>query len=360
MSTKFIDGNVAMAEAAVAAGCRLFAGFPITPQSPMPEYLSGRLPEVGGSFIQAESEVVSANILLGASYGGLRCMTSTSGPGFSLMAEGISFIIGCEAPCVFIDVARPGPGMGGIGGCSQDYLYAVKGLGAGGGRAFVISPSTIQEAVHIVYESFDIADRYRTPVVVLTDKLLAATTEVVELPPLRALSELPDKSSWLITKRDSMKFEDKRICQSMLLPVSSQEEFCIKLADKYKQWEEKETRYEEFMLEDAEVVLFAYGSVGRIVREAVRQLRKEGVKAGLFRPVTLFPFPRKQIGSLHYERIKKAICVEMAIPGQMLEDVERSVKGRIEVDFYGRGGGMLVTPEEVGCHVKQQMEGSGD
>ena len=287
-------------------------------------------------------------------------MTSTSGPGFSLMAEGISFIIGCEAPCVFIDVARPGPGMGGIGGCSQDYLYAVKGLGAGGGRAFVISPSTIQEAVNIVYESFDIADRYRTPVVVLTDKLLAATTEVVELPPLRELSTLPDKSSWLITKRDSMKFEDKRICQSMLLPVSSQEEFCIKLADKYKAWEENEIRYEEFMLEDAEAVLFAYGSVGRIVREAVRQLRKEGIKAGLFRPITLFPFPRKQIGSLNYGRIKKAICVEMAIPGQMLEDVERSVEGRIEVDFYGRGGGMLVTPEEVICQVKHQMEGSGD
>lgn len=357
MSVKFIDGNVAMAEAAVAAGCRLFAGFPITPQSPMPEYLSGRLPEVGGDFIQAESEVVSANILLGASHGGLRCMTSTSGPGFSLMAEGISFIIGCEAPCVIIDVARPGPGMGGIGGCSQDYLYAVKGLGAGGGRAFVISPSTIQEAVDIVYNSFDIADTYRTPVVVLTDKLLAATTEVVELPPLRDLSTLPDKSSWLITKRDSMKFEDKRICQSMLLPVSSQEEFCKKLEQKYKMWEEKETRYEEFMLEDAEIVFFAYGSVGRIVREAVRQLRGMGIKAGLFRPVTLYPFPMEQIRKLDYSKIKRAVCVEMAIPGQMLEDVERSVRGQIDVEFYGRGGGMLVTPEEVAAYVNSQKEG---
>lgn len=356
MSRKFIDGNVAMAEAAVAAGCRLFAGFPITPQSPMPEYLSDRLPQVGGSFIQAESEVVSANILLGASYGGLRCMTSTSGPGFSLMAEGISFIIGSEAPCVLIDVARPGPGMGGIGGCSQDYLYAVKGLGAGGGRAFVISPSTIQEAVDIVYESFDLADQYRTPVVVLTDKLLAATTEAVELPPLRDLSTLPDKSSWLITKRDSMKFEDKRICQSMLLPVSAQEEFCIKLAEKYQQWEEKEVRWEEFLMEDAQVVLFAYGSVGRIVREAVRQLRAMGIPAGLFRPITLFPFPQKQIENLRYENLKKAVCVEMAIPGQMLEDVQRSLKGKIEVDFYGRGGGMLVTPQEVVQYVKEQWE----
>lgn len=357
MPVKFIDGNVAMAEAAVAAGCRLFAGFPITPQSPMPEYLSGRLPEVGGDFIQAESEVVSANILLGAAHGGLRCMTSTSGPGFSLMAEGISFMIGCETPCVLIDVARPGPGMGGIGGCSQDYLYAVKGLGAGGGRTFVISPSTIQEAVSIVYESFDIADKYRTPVVVLTDKLLAATTEAVTLPPLKDLSTLPDKTSWLITKRKSMEFEDKRICQSMLLPVSAQEEFCKKLDRKYKTWEEKECRYEEFMMEDAEVILFAYGSVGRIVREAVRQLREQGIKAGLFRPITLFPFPSKQIRNLNYLQYKMAFCIEMAIPGQMLEDVERSVRGQIDIQFYGRGGGMLVTPEEVVYEVKKQMEG---
>lgn len=357
MAIKFVDGNVAMAEAAVAAGCRLFAGFPITPQSPMPEYLSSRLPEVGGDFIQAESEVVSANILLGASQGGLRCMTSTSGPGFSLMAEGISFIIGSEAPCVLIDVARPGPGMGGIGGCSQDYLYAVKGLGAGGGRAFVISPATIQEAVSIVYESFDIADRYRTPVVVLTDKLLAATTERVELPPLRNLDTLPDKSSWLITKRKSMDFKDKRICESMLLPVSSQEQFCIKLAEKYKTWEKEETRYEEYMIEDAEMVLFAYGSVGRIVREAVRQLRAQGIKAGLFRPITLYPFPKKQIEALNYAQLKKAFCVEMAIPGQMLEDVERAVKGQIEIDFYGRGGGMVVTPEEITEYVKKKIRG---
>ena len=153
-----------------------------------------------------------------------------------------------------------------------------------------------------------------------------------------------------------MKFEDKRICQSMLLPVSAQEEFCIKLADKYQQWEEKEVRWEEFLMEDAQVVLFAYGSVGRIVREAVRQLRAMGIPAGLFRPITLFPFPQKQIENLRYENLKKAVCVEMAIPGQMLEDVQRSVKGKIEVDFYGRGGGMLVTPQEVVQYVKEQWE----
>lgn len=354
MAKKFLEGNVAMAEAAIAAGCRLFAGFPITPQSPMPEYLSKRLPEVGGEFIQAESEIVSINILLGASYGGLRSMTSTSGPGFSLMAEGMSFIIGCEAPCVLIDVARPGPGMGGIGGCSQDYLFAVKGMGAGGGRAFVISPSTIQEAVEIVYESFDIADKYRTPVIVLTDKLLAATSEVVELPELCDLNTLPDKSSWLITKRDSMDPQDKRICQSMLLPVSAQEEFCQKLADKYTAWEE-EIRYEEYLTEDCEYIVFAYGSVARIAKAAVDILRNSNIKIGLFRPITLFPFPQKQINNRDYSKIKKSFCVEMAIPGQMLEDIERSICGKTVIEFYGRGGGMIVTPEEIVEYIKTRI-----
>lgn len=357
MAMQFLEGNVAMAEAAVAAGCRLFAGFPITPQSQMLHHLSGRLPEVGGTFIQAESEVVSANILLGGSVGGGRCMTSTSGPGLSLMAEGMGFLIGAEAPCVLIDVARPGPGMGGIEGCSQDYFFVVKGPGAGGGRAFVLAPGTMQEAVDFVYESFDIADKYRTPVVVLTDKLMAATTEAVELPPMRDLSTLPDRSGWALNKRDSMDPKDKRVSTSVHFPVAAQEEFCIHLQEKYRQWEAHETRWEEYRLEDAELIVFSYGSVARIVKAAVKQLRSEGLKVGLFRPITLYPFPEKQIRGLDLSRVRQALCVEMAVPGQMVEDVERCLAGRLRVDFYGRGGGGVVEPGEVVTHAKGMILG---
>lgn len=353
MGLQFLEGNVAMAEAAVAAGCRLFAGFPITPQSQMAEHLAGLLPTVGGTFIQAESEVVSANILLGASVGGVRCMTSTSGPGLSLMAEGISFLVGSDAPCVLIDVARPGPGIGGIEGCSQDYFYVVKGPGAGGGRAFVISPGTMQEAVDFVYESFDIADKYRTPVIVLTDKLMAATTEAVEIPPMRDLGTLPDKSAWTLNGRKSMDLKDKRVSTSVYFPVAAQEKYVIHLNEKYKHWEECETRWEEYMVEDAEIILFAYGSVARIVKAAVVQLRNEGYRVGLFRPITLFPFPQKQIEALDLEGVKSALCIEMAIPGQFVEDVERCLAGRIKVDFYGRGGGVVVEPDEVVEQVKK-------
>ena len=347
MARKFIQDNEAVAEAAVAAGCRLFAGFPITPQSQMPEHLSKILPECGGTFIQAESETVSANILYGASIGGVRCMTSTSGPGLSLMAEGISFLVGSEAPCVLIDVARPGPGIGGIEGCSQDYHFVVKGPGAGGGRAFVISPGTLQEAVDIVYESFDIADRYRTPVIVLTDKLMAATTEAVDIPQMRDLADLPDKSDWTLNCRASMDPADKRTSTSVLFPVAEQEKFVIHLNEKYQAWEANETRWENFMTDDAEIILFAYGSVARIVKAAVLQLRSQGIRAGLFRPITLFPFPSKAIKALDLTGVKKLLTVEMAIPGQFVEDVERCIAGRMEVDFFGRGGGVVVEPQEV-------------
>jgi 2-oxoglutarate ferredoxin oxidoreductase subunit alpha len=248
--------------------------------------------------------------------------------------------------------------MGGIEGCAQDYFYAVKGLGAGGGRAFVISPSTVQEAVDYVYKSFDIADEYRALVIVLTDKLVSSTIEAVELPPMRDLSSLPDKSSWLLNTRDSMDPKDKRYCQSMVLPISAQEEINLRLNEKYKTWEKKETQWEEYLLEDAEIILFSYGSVGRIAKASVNMLRADGVKAGLFRPITLFPFPEKQIRELDYSRTKRALCVEMAVPGQFVEDVERSVKGRIEVAFYGRSGGVLVKPDEIATRAKALLGGN--
>ena len=359
MAIQFMEGNVAMAEAAVAAGCRFFVGFPITPQSSMPEYLSKRLPEVGGQFLQAESETVSANILYGAALGGLRAMTSTSGPGFSLMAEGIGFMTASQVPAVMIDVARPGPGLGGISGSNEDYFYAVKGLGAGGGRAMVLSPGTLQEAVNMVYEAFDLADKYRSVVIILTDKLMGSTVEVVDLPPLRDMATLPDKSDYIMGRRESLdpstrrNFPLKRPAGKPWPPEL--EKFNIRMSEKYKQWERDEVRYETYCLDDAEIVVFAYGSVGRICKEGVRMLRAEGIKAGLFRPISLFPFPKEQIRGLDYGRIRKALCVEMAVPGQMAEDVERSIAGQVELETYGRSGGMVVMPRMVVNKVKEML-----
>jgi 2-oxoglutarate ferredoxin oxidoreductase subunit alpha len=357
MTKQFMEGNVAMAEAAVAAGCRFFVGFPITPQSSIPEYLSSRLPQVGGTYLQAESETVSANILLGASIAGARAMTATSGPGFSLMAEGMSFMTAAQAPAVIIDVARPGPGLGGIDGSDEDYHYATKAPGAGGGRAFVIAPGNLQEAVDFVYQAFDIADKYRSLVIVLTDKMIGATKEAVELPALRDLSTLPDKSSWVITKRDNLDPASRRMFPLKRpdgVPFGpALEMFNKQMAEKYKVWERDEMRWEEYQLEDAEFVIFAYGSVSRICRAAVKQLRREGYKVGMFRPITLFPFPVRQIAALDYRRIKKALCVEMAVPGQMADDVERALPHTMALEQYGRSGGCIVMPSEVVAKVKE-------
>lgn len=356
MSKVFVKGNIAIGKAAIAAGCRFYIGYPITPQNDVPEYFSSAMVEVGGIFLQGESEIASANILWGASLGGVRAMTSTSGPGFSLMAEGMSFMTGAEVPAVLVDVARPGPGMGGIDASQEDYFFAVKAPGNGGGRAFVWSPASVQELVDLVYKSFDIADKYLTPVIVLTDAIVGQTMEVVEFPPDRDAKEIEaSKYDWKITTRLDDDFLKRKFSHTMEVPPQNQQKLCDKLAAKYETWEKEETQWEEFMLDDAEFVIFAYGSTSRTCKTAVRTLRAEGIKAGLFRPITLFPFPVKQIRNLDYSRIKNSLDVEASSYGMMLEDVQRSVEGQVKVNYYGKGGGVIIRTSDIVKAVKEVL-----
>lgn len=348
MAREFIKGNEAIGKSAIMAGCRFYVGYPITPQNDVPEFMSRELPKVNGTFLQGESEVASANILNGANATNVRAMTTTSGPGLSLMAEGISFACGCEIPNVYVDVARPGPGMGGIDAAQDDYFYVVKGPGNGGGRPFVMSPDCVQELVDQVYEAFDIADKYRTPVVILSDAVVGQSMEIVDMPEMRSLDSLPDRSSWCLSERSNDSMADRRMLTSIYQPNIKQEQLCLRLAEKHRQWEENEVRYESYRLEDAEIVLFAYGSVGRVCKACADMLRDEGIKVGVFRPITLYPFPMKEIGALPFDtKIKKALCVEMTTEGKMIEDVQRAVGGRIKVEYLGRGGGFLVRPTMV-------------
>jgi 2-oxoglutarate ferredoxin oxidoreductase subunit alpha len=353
----FEKGNIAIGKAAIAAGCSFYVGYPITPQNDVPEFMSEALPPLGRTFIQGSSEVECGEILLGAALGGARAMTSTSGPGMSLFAEGISFMTGMDCPAVIVDVARPGPGMGGIDAAQQDYLYCVKAPGNGGGRAFVMSPSSVQELVDMVYSSFDIAEKYTNPVIILTDAIIGQTWEVVEIPEERPLDSLPCNHKWDQTWRESSDPKDQKWIGSLYMPVSTQEDYCNLLRDRYIEMRQ-DTKWETYRLDDAEIVVFAYGSVARIAKTAIDNLREAGIKAGLFRPITLFPFPTQQIRDLDYGRIKKAIDIEMSPYGMMQEDVEIAVKGQVDVEFFGRSGGILITADQIFDQVKALSERS--
>lgn len=348
----FEKGNIAIAKAGIAAGCRFYVGYPITPQNDVPEYMSEAMPKVGGTFLQGMSEVESGNILMGAGLAGVRAMSSTSGPGFTLFAEGMAFMSGMEVPAVIVDVARPGPAMGGIDAAQQDYYYAVKAPGAGGSRCFVTSPSSVQELVDQVFNGFALAEKYRTPTIVLTDAIVGQTWEVVEIPDPVELSDLPCSHDWDYTWRESADQKDQKYACSIMNPITNQEKLCVKLAEKYERMQE-DCDWEEYMLDDAEIVLFVYGSVGRIAKAAIKALRAEGIKVGMFRPKTLFPFPTRQIRSLDYTRITKALDIEMSAYGMMQEDVEIAVAGQVKVDFFGRSGGILITPNMIIDKVKE-------
>ncbi len=353
MSKEFIKGNEAMAEAAVRGGCRFFAGYPITPQNDIPEYLSKRLFEVGGTFIQGESEIASINMVYGVAATGVRSMTSSSSPGLALKSEGISFIAGSRIPAVIINVARGGPALGTIQGAQQDYFASAKAIAPGGFRCFVVSPSTVQEAADLVYEAFEIADKYRTPVYVLTDGVIGNMMEIVELPPMRDPEEMLSSDAWRITKYNddssARQFSTYRPTGEMLTVDN------IAMAELYEEWQEKEQRWEAFMMEDAEVVLTAYGSAGRIAKSAVKELRAQGIKAGLIRPITLFPFPNKAYENINYDKIDKIFVVEMSIPPQFVYDVELATKSQLDYININTSGGVIVETESIVDKVKESM-----
>ena len=336
-------GNVAIVKAAVLAGCRAFYGYPITPASEIAEYAALLIPEVGGTFLQAESEVSAINMLYGASSAGIRVMSASSGPGISLMQEGISYIAGAELPCVIVDVVRGGPGLGNIAPEQSDYFAVVKGGGHGCYRNLVLAPSSVQEMFDFTVLAFDLADRYRNPVIIMTDGYVGQMMEPLDIT-LRAIQ--PQEKDWAVTGTAESK---KNVISSIYLEPDALEDHVRKLEAKYALAQELETRSERYLTEDADVVLIGFGIVSRVLRSTVDQLRVQGVKAGLFRPITLWPFPTRDLRETA-KTVKTVMVVELST-GMMLEDVKLALDGTVPVEFYGRSGGNVPMAEEITAQV---------
>ena len=345
---QLIKGNEAIAEAAIKAGCRFYAGYPITPQNQIPEYMSWRMPEVGGTFIQAESELAAINMVLGASAAGARSMTSSSSPGISLKQEGISYMAGMELPAVIINVQRGGPGLGNIQGSQADYFQSVKGGGHGDYKLIVLSPSTVQEAVDMTMESFDLAELYRNPVLLLSDGILGQMMEPAEFKvPLKV--KLP-KRDWVL---DGCKGRKPRQLFSLMMAPGVLEKHNYYLQEKYRKIEKELVRSESYLLVDAEVLIIANGIMGRISKGAANILRKQGIKCGVLRPVTLWPFPYETIRK-EAKKVKKILVTEQNM-GQMVEDVRLAVADDSKVSFFGKPGGGCQTQEEIAVKVMELL-----
>jgi len=336
----FIKGNEALAAAAIKAGCRFYFGYPITPQNDIPEYLSRHLTKVEGCFIQAESEVASINMLLGASAAGARAMTSSSSPGISLMQEGISYLAGSELPAVIVNITRSGPGLGGISASQGDYFQATRGGGHGDYRTIVLAPHSVQEMHDLTLLAFDLADKYRNPVVILGDAVLGQMKETMVEKPYHP-PELPPKD-WALTGAAGRK---PNLIKSLYLKEGEMERHNWKLFEKYQRMKGKEVRYEATQEEDAQLVVVAFGTTARVSKRAIRLARAAGLRVGLFRPITLFPFPEEALLRLS-QRVKRFLSIEMNT-GQMVEDVKLSVARDAEVHFYGHPPGSPPVPEEL-------------
>ncbi len=351
MAKVLMKGNEAVAKAAIEAGCNFFAGYPITPQNEIPEYMSREMPIAGGTFVQAESEISAINMIYGASGAGARAMTSSSSPGIALKQEGITYMAGAELPAVIVNMMRGGPGLGGIQPAQSDYYMSTRGGGNGDYRHVVYAPSSIQEAVDYVQEAFDVADYYRMPVMVLADGMIGQMMEAVEFNKKEATRQLEPKT-WATTGTKGER--EHNIINSLYLEAAELEKHNHKLQAKYDIIEKTEARYENLMVEDAEIVLVAYGTTARIVKNAVLQLREEGIKAGLIRPITLWPYPVEAFKGLV---AKNMLCVEMSM-GQMVEDVKLAVECKIPVHFTGRVGGMIPEPTQIINVVKEIVGGT--
>ena len=351
MKREIWKGSEAIAEAAIRAGCRGFFGYPITPQNEIPEYMSLRMPQVGGVFVQAESEVAAINMVYGAAGSGIRAMTSSSSPGVSLKQEGISYAAGAQLPAVIVNVMRGGPGLGSIQPSQADYFQATRGGGNGDYRTPVLAPANLQEAVDLVQEAFDIADQYRTPVVVLADGLIGQMMEPIVWKEHKQ-RPLPPKD-WASSGRGDR--DHNNFINSLLIDAPSCEKHNEELLKIYAEIEKNEVRWEEIMLEDAELVFTAYGTPARIAITVAENLRKKGIKAGVFRPITLWPFPYARLREIAEQAsVKVFLDVEMSA-GQMVEDVKLAVGDRKPIDFYGRLGGMIPTVSEIEAKAEAVM-----
>ncbi|GMA99602.1 3-methyl-2-oxobutanoate dehydrogenase subunit VorB [Pelosinus sp. IPA-1] len=348
-----MKGNEAIGEAAIIAGCRHYFGYPITPQTELTEYMSKRMSNIGGVFVQAESEVAAINMVYGAAGAGARAMTSSSSPGISLKQEGISYIAGAELPCVIVNIMRGGPGLGSIQPSQCDYFQATKGGGHGDYRNIVLAPNSVQELADITVQSFELADKYRNPVMLLGDGALGQMMEPVDLTMIKTKSIVA--KPWAATGLRGRK--DSNIINSLHLKPEDLEKHNIHLQEKYKEISSKEVRYEAINTEDAELIMIAYGITSRIARSAMDMARNKGIKVGLLRPITLWPFPELVISKLA-SRAQAFLTVELSA-GQMVEDVRLAVNGAKPVYFYGRMGGMMPNPKEIYGQIVNIMFGKG-
>lgn len=339
-----MKGNEALGEAAVLAGCRCYFGYPITPQTELMEYLARRLPGAGGVFLQAESELAAINMVYGAAGAGKRVLTSSSGPGISLKQEGISFLASAELPCLIVNVMRGGPGLGNIQPSQGDYFQATRGGGHGDYRMPVLAPASIQEMVDLVYDSFALAESYRTPVLLLSDGVLGQMMEPVSLP---AAKTAGDSGPWAT---DGCQGRQRRVIKTLFMDAEQLESHNLRLQEKYRDIAAREVKADLYRAGDAEVLLVAFGICARVARTAVDNLREAGLKVGLFRPITLWPFPAAMLKSAA-AGAKTILTVEMNA-GQMVEDVRSALPGR-EICFYGRMGGVAITAGEIEAEVKR-------
>ena len=340
MERSLMKGNEALAEAAMRAGCKCFFGYPITPQTEISAYLAKKMAANGGLFLQAESEVAAINMVLGAASTGVRVMTSSSSPGISLKSEGISYIAGSDLPCVIINVQRGGPGLGGIQPSQADYWQATKGLGHGDFHVLFYAPASVQEMVDVVVKAFDKADEYRMPAMILADGILGQMMEPVTFPEIEAKNgDKPWAADGHKNKREH------NIINSLYLQPDVLEKSVVDRYEKYKKIEETEADAESYLCEDAEIVVCAFGATARVAKSAVNQAREKGIKAGLFRPKTVWPFPAKQLQEAS-KNAKTLLSVEMSM-GQMIDDIKLAINCSKPVEFFGRTGGVIPKPTEI-------------
>lgn len=345
MAKELYKGNVAMAEAAIRAGLEAYFGYPITPQTELLEHMALRMPELGRAFVQAESEVAAINMVYGAACTGKRVMTTSSSPGISLMMEGISYIAGTEIPVVLVDVMRGGPGLGNIAPSQADYKQMVHGGGHGDYHPIVLAPASVQEAIDLTFISFDLAEKYRTIAVILADGSIGQMMEPAEMPPMQELRDTPP--DWAVNSEEA---RERRLLTSIYLNPEDEEITNMRLLERWMRIQEEEVRFKEYYLDDAEIVVIGFGTAGRVALSAVRAARAEGIKVGLFRPISLSPFPIQEVKELAAQ-VDQFLVVEMNA-GQMLDDVKLAVEGAVPIEFYGRLGGVVPFPDEILKEIK--------
>ncbi len=353
MERMLMKGNEALAESAIRAGCKCFFGYPITPQTEISAYMAKRMPKVGGVFLQAESEIAAINMVYGCASSGIRCMTSSSSPGISLKGEGVSYIAGSDLPAVIVNVMRGGPGLGGIQPSQSDYWQATRALGHGDFQIIVYAPSSVQEMADYMGKAFDMADKFRMPALILADGLLGQMMEPVVFEDKEIKMSDASEKPWATNGHGNKR--PHNIVNSLYLQADELEQYNVERFKRYEKVKEELPELESYLCDDAEIVVAAYGSVARIAKAAVEQARAEGIKAGLARPITLYPYTEKELKTA-CKTAKKVLVTEMSM-GQMVDDVRLALECRLPVEFFGRTGGVVPKPSEILAKIKE-MKGA--